>query len=152
MTSMPIWFSQLTWRAPPIPVTHFVANLVKRDVIPLGAGIYIFSTNDQPLSAGNVLYVGKADGARQTLQRRLDVYFRRFARPGGKPSRHAGLELLNKMYREAPNALYVRWAGCVVAREIEGELIWIFDPVCNSKDEHRSGYDEDTLIPAEYLY
>lgn len=152
MTSMPLWFAQLRWQDPPIPVTHFVASMIDRAVIPPGAGIYIFSTDNQALSARNVVYVGKADGARQTLQTRLGVYFRRFARPAGKPSKHAGLENLFALYQQAPNALYVRWAGCIVAREIEGDLISIFDPICNGKDEHHSGYDEDSLIPAEYLY
>lgn len=152
MASMPLWFSQLRWQDPAIPVTHFLTEKVGRDVIPAGAGIYVFSIDDQALSGRNVVYIGKADGAHQTLRSRLGVYFRRFARPGGKPSKHAGLEYLCKCYQQTPNALYVRWAGCVVAREIEGELISIFDPIYNSKDEHHSGYDEDSLIPAAYLY
>lgn len=152
MTSMPCWFSQLQWCDPPVAVTHFVANIVSRELIPHGAGIYVFSTDDQALTATNVLYVGKADGARQTLRSRLGVYFRKFARQTCKPSKHAGLECLCKTYQKTPNALFVRWAGCVVAREIEGELINIFNPACNAKDEHRYGYDEDEFIPAEYLY
>ncbi len=152
MTSMPAWFDQLSWRNPPVPVIHFVTSIVDRSIIAAGAGVYVFTSDDQALSPTNVKYVGKADGAKQTLRSRLSVYFRRFAKPNGKPTKHQGLEALLALYVANPNALFVRWAGCVVAREIEGSLIALFDPECNFKDEHRLGYDDDELIPADYLY
>lgn len=143
---MPRWYSQLQWSAP-----QRVLDL-DPEAAPLGAGIYVYTENDLPLSPTNVLYVGKADGARQTLRSRIGVYLRRFRSPTGKPSKHAGLEQLNGHFRTRPTALFLRWAGVVAARDVEGRLIELFDPDFNNKDEHRHGFADDELIPDEYLY
>jgi len=46
----------------------------------------------------------------------------------------------------------VRWAGVVVARDVEGGLIELLDPRFNNRDEHRHGFGEDELIPDDLLY
>jgi excinuclease UvrABC nuclease subunit len=125
---------------------------VSDSVIAEGAGIYIFTSDDQALSPHNVLYVGKADGSRQTLRSRLRSYLRRFAKTGGPPSKHAGKEELHEYYCSTPNALYLRWCGVVSARDIEGELIELFDPLFNHKNEHRRGFAHHELIPEDHLY
>lgn len=151
MSSLPAWYSQLQWKSP-IPVVHLVTQLVPLSSIAEGAGIYIFTRDDQALSRHNVLYVGKADGSKQTLRSRLKTYIRRFGRNGGPSSKHPGKEDLHNYYCSAPNALFVRWCGVVSARGIEGELIDIFDPDFNHKEEHRRDFGHDELIPDDHLY
>lgn len=150
MTEMPAWYRQLSWRNPPVPVVELVAGLQPMTIVAEGAGLYVFTSDAADLSPRNVLYVGKADGDPNTLRQRLCVYIRRFSRPRGPPI-HAGGELLEQRYRARPQALHVRWAGVVVAREIEGSLIALFDPPCNVKEEPER-YADDELIPERYLY
>ncbi len=145
MSDLPRWYSQLRWSSP-----HPIAVL-NRSEIPPGAGIYAFTTNTAPLSKENVLYIGKADGAKQTLRTRLSVYFRHFA-SNRLTSEHSGLEDLARHYQQNPSRLYVRWAGCIMARDIEGSLIFRFDPIYNHKDEYRFGISDDELIPESMLY
>jgi hypothetical protein len=47
--------------------------------------------------------------------------------------------------------VYVRWAGVLAARDLEGTLIELFDPRLNNKDEHRNGFSDDELIPDDLL-
>lgn len=143
----PVWYSQLRWSAPEL------VHCLDEQTIPLGAGLYAFTNDPTQLGAHNALYVGKADGARQTLRTRLGAYRRRFAAyPSGKQSRHYGMERLAEYFHAHPNELYIRWAGVVVARELEGTLILMFDPRFNNKEEHRHGFADDELIPDAMLY
>lgn len=143
----PLWFGQLPWSSPTI------FSALSPSSVPPGAGLYVFTRDAGSLTPGNTLYVGKADGARQTLRNRLGVYRRRFAAyPGGSKTTHAGLELLAEYYGSHAGELYIRWAGVIVARELEGSLIGLLSPEFNQKDEHRIGYADDELIPNEYLY
>lgn len=147
---MPAWFTQLTW-SEPVPVTRLVTGALDAGQIVAGAGLYVFSTDPAPLSPANVLYVGKADGARQTLRSRLGVYIRRLGRVGGKASRHAGLEQIYHHHVATPHQLFVRWCGCLLTRDVEGGLIDLFDPPYNNKGE-RLTLDDDERIPDIYLY
>jgi hypothetical protein len=143
----PKWFDQLTWS----PAQQVQSLNV--DLAPPGAGLYLFTKDKEPVTAKNALYIGKSDGARQTLRNRLGVYARRFKDyPGGRKSRHAAMELLAAYNRAHPERCFVRWAGVVVARELEGRLIELFDPDFNNKDEHRCGFSDDELLPDELLY
>jgi hypothetical protein len=150
MSDMPAWYGQLTW-SHPIAFSKFVSDTGTRDVVADGAGLYAFTMDPAALSPRNVLYVGKADGARQTLRKRIGVYERRLRRPQGPPSKHAGLELLCARYVASPSSMFVRWCGCILTRDVEGGLIDLFDPPCNNKEE-RIGLDDDELIPDIYLY
>lgn len=151
MSDMPAWYGQLKWSSPAYPVTEFVAGTRPHTHIVAGAGLYAFTSDPEALSPRNALYIGKADGSRQTLRSRLGVYIRRLRRSSGTPSKHAGLELLNRHYMASPQALFVRWCGCILTREVEGGLIDLFDPLFNNKEE-RLGLDDDELIPEVYLY
>jgi hypothetical protein len=143
----PRWFDQLVWSG-----AHAIRDL-DASIIPPGAGLYAFTTDAAALTARNALYVGKADGARQTLRTRIGAYLRRFAAyPAGRPSRHHGMEQLARYHREHAGMLYVRWTGVVVARDLEGSLIHLFDPRFNGKDEHRLGFADEELIPDALLY
>jgi|SRR5579871_2879525 len=143
----PRWLNQLVWSQPEL------VHQLNTDRIPPGAGLYAFTRDGGLLSPLNVLYIGKADGARQTLRTRLAVYLRRFSLyPAGKPAKHAGMEQLAGYYSGAAKTLRVRWCGVIVAREIEGSLIHVFDPPFNNKDEHRLGFSDDELIPDDLLY
>jgi hypothetical protein len=143
----PHWFNQLVWSQPEL-VQH-----LKTDRVHPGAGIYAFTRDKGLLSRVNALYVGKADGARQTLRTRLAAYLRRFsAYPAGKPAKHAGMEQLAQYYSSNKSSMCVRWCGVIVARDIEGSLIALFDPPFNNKDEHRLGFSDDELIPDDLLY
>lgn len=62
------------------------------------------------------------------------------------------MEKLAEYYATHAGNLYLRWTGVLVARDIEGSLINYFDPLFNSKDEHRHGFDDDELIPDDLLY
>lgn len=141
---VPRWYHQLRWSEPVLLTALNWAD------VPAGSGLYVFTRDMSPLSPANVLYVGKSDGARQTLRNRLGVYYRRLT--GGKPVKHAGCEDLYRYFRQAGEVLFVRWAGVVVARELEGTLLSLFDPPFNHRDEHRTGFADDELIPAEMLY
>jgi hypothetical protein len=145
--STPRWFGQLVWSQP-----AWIGSL-EPSSIPPGAGLYAFTTDGGALTSGNALYVGKADGARQTLRTRLQVSLRRLAAaPGGKKSKHAGLEKLAKYHGSHAGDVYVRWTGVVVARDLEGRLIEMFDPRFNGKDEHRNGFSDNELLPDDMLY
>jgi len=143
----PRWLGQLVWSP-----AQTIRNLDTTKILP-GTGIYAFTSDSGALTAGNALYIGKADGARQTLRTRIGAYLRRFAAyPGGRPSRHRGMERLAQYYGTHAGLLYVRWTGVVVARDIEGSLIDLFDPRFNNKDEHRHGFADDESIPDDLLY
>jgi hypothetical protein len=147
MSELPLWYPQLKWSQP-----HLVATIAQKD-LPLGAGLYVFTRDGNiGLSDRNVLYVGKADGAGQTLQTRVGVYLRCLRSKSDKLPRHAGLRDLVAYGRASAGALFLRWAGVVVGRELEGRLIQLFDPPFNHKEEHRIGYMDDELIPEFYLY
>ena len=163
----PVWYEQLNWWHPR-PVTDFLhphgtrsalATTARRS-IPIGSGLYAFLNSGEPIKSvngANVLYIGKADGGRQSLRNRLSVYFRRFARPNFVVvSRHAGLDLLDRHHRgmlqgSASTPLFVTWAGVASARHLEGELILRFDPPYNGKDEALHYYDDEEEIPGEFL-
>jgi hypothetical protein len=146
-TDDPRWLGQLKWSQP-----HLVQRLDRKN-IPPGAGLYAFTRDNGLLARANALYIGKADGARQTLRSRLAAYLRRFAvYPAGNPALHAGMEQLAEYYCKDKKSLYVRWCGVIVARDIEGSLIALFDPSFNNKDEHRLGFSDDELIPDDLLY
>ena len=51
-----------------------------------------------------------------------------FLYPGGDPAKHAGMEQLAEYYSKNKKSMYVRWCGVIVARDIEGSLIALFDP------------------------
>ena len=143
----PRWLNQLVWSP------AYVIRDLDTNRIPPGAGLYAFSSDAATLSSKNALYIGKADGARQTLRTRIGVYLRRFAAyPGGRPARHHGMEQLARYYGTHAGLLYVRWTGVIVARDIEGSLIHLFDPLFNGKDEHRHGFADEELIPDALLY
>lgn len=143
----PVWFGQLVWSEP------VNVGALRPAAIPPGAGLYAFTKDAGEMTPGNVLYIGKADGARQTLRTRLQVYKRRLAAaPGGRKSTHAGLEKLAAYYGSRTGELFLRWAGVVVARDLEGRLIELFDPQFNGKDEHRFGFSDQERIPDDMLY
>ena len=151
MTGMPAWYGQLKWSHPAVPVVDLVAGARSTATIAAGAGLYAFTSDDQALSPRNALYIGKADGARQTLRSRLRVYVRRLRRVNGRASKHAGLELLRDYFSGHPQALFVRWCGCILTRDVEGGLIDLLDPMFNGKDE-RLGLADDERIQDLYLY
>lgn len=106
---------------------------------------------NQP-SRGNVLYIGKADGAEQSIRSRIGAYLRRFrAGPGGKPAKHRGMEMLANHYHRVLQGPFLRVTGVIIARELEGQLIDMFNPRFNNKDEHHS-FPYDERIPDEMLY
>jgi hypothetical protein len=140
----PRWFGQLRWSP-----AHAIATIEARS-IPEGAGIYVFTSSPGPLSRGTVLYVGKADGAIQTLRRRIGTYLSRFR--GGKATRHGGKEdLADFVSSEGAGRVFVRWAGCVMARDVEGGLIDMFEPTFNRRDEI-PGIAYDETLPSWSLY
>ena len=122
-----------------------------RSDIAEGSGLYAFTTNDQALSKGNVLYIGKTDGVRQSLRRRLGQYINRLSKTGGPSSGHAGMELLAGYYAPPAKPLFVRWCGCTLTRETEGGLIDLFNPEFNGKSEG-CALSDDERIPAMHLY
>ncbi len=150
MSDMPIWYGQLRWRAA-VPFARLIDGTVSRSDIVEGSGLYAFTSDDQALSAGTVLYVGKTDGVTQSLRRRLGQYVNRLGKTGGPSSGHAGMERLAAYYAEPGNSLYVRWCGCTLTRETEGGLIDLFSPRFNGKYEGRALAD-DERIPAMHLY
>lgn len=159
----PAWLSQLTWTHPR-PVTDFLLSgnrhtaMLNRSQMPIGSGLYAYSAGNAPFmsnNGSNLLYIGKADGARQTLRSRLAVYFRRFARTNlVLVSKHAGLDMLDRhhrgKFRIKPGALHVSWTGCAIAADLEGTLIDHFDPPYNFKREFSDILD-DELIDPKYL-
>jgi hypothetical protein len=142
----PVWFDQLQWSPARL------ASAVTLGMLPDGAGLYAFTRDAGPLSSENTLYVGKADGARQSLRRRVGVYLAHFANAKSPQSRHAGLRALKAYYLASPDALFLRWTGVVVARDLEGTLVAMLDPPFNGKDEHRMGFADDERIPEEMLF
>jgi hypothetical protein len=139
----PRWFGQLTWSE-----RHLVASLDKA-LLPLGAGIYVFTSSKAVPNRANALYVGKADGAMQTLRTRVGSYLSRFR--GGKPSTHGGKEDLLDYYFANPSRLFLCWAGCVMATDIEGGLIDSLEPPFNRRGE-TPGVAFDEKLPAWALY
>ena len=121
-------------------------------MIPLGAGLYVFTRDRATLSPQNTLYVGKADGGKQTLKGRVSTYISLFRNPKTPASNHAAKRKLLAYYIASPDRLFVRWTGVVVARELEGTLIAMLDPDFQGKDEHREPFFETGLIPEEMLY
>lgn len=165
MSNMPAWYDQLRWSDPAVPFLEFVSGSRDMETIAAGAGLYVFCADPGPVAPGTVfhrepaggsnrsrvLYVGKADGGRQTLRSRVRAYVRRLRRPSGPASKHEGLEMLCRHYAANPHALYLRWCGCILTRDVEGGLIDLLDPQFNNKSE-RVGLSDDELIPEIYLY
>ena len=142
----PRWYAQLVW-SPARSTDEIISGN-----IPAGAGLYAFTRDRGILTPENTLYVGKADGGRQTLRSRLRTYLSYFKNPQKPASNHAGKKDLVEYYKASPGSLFVRWTGVIVARELEGTLIDMLDPPFNHKDEHRFGFADDEEIPADMLY
>ncbi len=146
--SLPPWYGQLKWSKP-----HLVKDIDRKE-IPLGSGLYVYTAGDgKMLTKMNVLYVGKADGSKQTLRYRISVYLRHFDKPLGYFSKHAGMNDLRKYYSDNVDSLYVRWAGVLVCADLEGFLIDYFDPPFNHQSAEYGPYDDDwEKIPDHLLY
>jgi len=85
MSDMPVWYGQLRWTEA-VPVAQLIGGTIPRSDIVEGSGLYAFTTNDQALSKGNVLYIGKTDGVTQSLRRRIGQYINRLSKTGGPSS------------------------------------------------------------------
>jgi hypothetical protein len=144
-----VWFEQLKWEGP-FCVHSLVAGAPWPGIETNGSGVYVFTGDPGSLLKSRVLYIGKSDGAKQTLKRRVSAYIRRMRRPFPPLRPHAGMESLCDYYRAQPHALFVRWAGCVVSRDIEGRLIEFYEPEFNGRDE-AIVYCDDEPIPLEFL-
>src|SRR5215204_5274451 len=132
---MPLWFAQLKWEGP----FPFHTLVEKKDKWPgretQGSGLYAFTNAKGPMIRGRVLYIGKSDGRTPTLKARVCAYVRRMQRAIPPTRAHKGMEALCAFYRANPHQLYIRWIGCVIARDLEGRLIEFYDPPMNSRDE-----------------
>jgi len=150
----PAWYAQLIWSP-----ARSIAE-IRSIMIPLGAGLYVFTRNRDTLKPQNALYVGKADGAKHTLRGRLGTYLSLLRNPKRSASKHPAKNKLRAYYKASPDQLFVRWTGVIVARELEGTLLQMLDPEFQGKEEHGQPYFEgslgddpdEELIPQEYLY
>jgi len=111
----------------------------------------------------NCLYLGKADGAATSLRERLRHYRQGLEKPTLPPRTHAGLFRLHQYWigkvklpaytqtaGKTPPPLYLRWTVVAIARELEGRLLEMFDPIFNF-DMPEPGWEDYELIDARYL-
>lgn len=159
MPAQPLWFTQLHWSTP-LSIADVNTN---REVIPVHAGVYVFTHHNIPLSPDRVLYVGEAKNG---LRRRLTggSYLVRQIRlmpprPGGGERRfHKGAAfILEARQRWGDQAIYLRWAeygaGPEHILDLEASLQDYLNPACNDRDESLRRPlmgDWESLIPGAY--
>ena len=143
IASAPGWFYQLNWSTP-----HDVTT-VRNKNIPCYSGVYAFSSDDNPhILSSHIVYLGRS----LNLNYRVPVYLRRLKKySSSKPSKQISVEMLVKYYKEKYPKMFVRWAGVVGYKDVEGGLISLFDPEFNFRDENDQILPDDALLPEDWI-